>query len=190
MINMNNILIFDKQDMEYNIDKDTNIYHFSINSSSNILINIVKEGVTLNYYYNNINYDDNSFNLNIKHMVSNTYSNVFNHGVNVFSNKLKYRVDSIVLKDSYKCKCIQDSKIINLGDGNSTIWPNLLIDNYDVVAEHAAYIGKFNDSDLFYLTSRGISKNSAYKLLLKGFLVNEDIEGIDDFIREIDRMEV
>ena len=165
MINMNNILIFDKKDMEYNIDKDTNIYHFSINSSSNILINIVKEGVTLNYYYNNINYDDNSFNL-------------------------KYKVDSIVLKDSYKCKCIQDSKIINLGDGNSTIWPNLLIDNYDVVAEHAAYIGKFNDSDLFYLMSRGISKNSAYKLLLKGFLVNNDIEGIDDFIREIDRMEV
>ena len=61
MINMNNILIFDKQDREYNIDKDTNIYHFSINSSSNILINIVKEGVTLNYYYNNINYDDNTY---------------------------------------------------------------------------------------------------------------------------------
>ena len=79
MINMNNILIFDKKDMEYSIDKDTNIYHFSINSSSNILINIVKEGVTLNYYYNNINYDDNSFTLNIKHMVSNTYRNVLNH---------------------------------------------------------------------------------------------------------------
>ena len=41
MINMNNILIFDKKDMEYNIDKDTNIYHFSINSSSNIMMIIV-----------------------------------------------------------------------------------------------------------------------------------------------------
>ena len=46
-----------------------------------------------------------------------------------------------------------------------------LIDNYDVVSNHAAYIGKFKDEMLFYMMSRGISRDSAYHLLLNGFLI-------------------
>ena len=82
---------------KYKIDEDTIIYHFSINSSSNVTIDLVTEGVSLNYYYNNINYDDNEFNIKVNHKVSNTHSELFNHGVNVKSNKLTY----YVLEDKY-----------------------------------------------------------------------------------------
>jgi Fe-S cluster assembly protein SufD len=185
------IYIFDttNKDYTYDLEEDTNIYHYVINSSSNIIINLNKENIKLNYYYSNINYDDNTYNISIKHNVSNTYSNVYNHSVNVLNNKLKYRVDGIIPKSSNKCICNQDNEIINLKDGLSTIWPNLLIDNYDVDSSHSAYIGKFKEEMLFYLESRGISKKSSYSLLIKGFLVqNLNNKNNDLFIKEIDKI--
>ena len=101
---MNKILYIvdnnEKTNYKYNIDEDTIIYHFSINSSSEISINLVKDGITLYYYYNNINYDDNKLDIKINHLVSNTHSEVLNHGVNVFNRKLTFNVDGVVPKDS------------------------------------------------------------------------------------------
>lgn len=177
-----------KTNYKYNISEDTIIYHFSINGSSDVEINLDVENVTLYYYYGNINYDDNTFNIKINHFASNTHSEVFNHGVNVFDNKLSYYVDGIVPKNSNKCICNQDNQIINMNDGKSTICPNLLIDNYDVDSNHAAYIGSFKEDVLFYMMSRGISKDVASRLLLNGFLINSDsidMNKIKEFIEEI-----
>ena len=178
----------ENKDYEYNISEDTIIYHFSINSSSNVNVNLVKDGVSLYYYYNNINYDDNKFLINIKHMCSNTKSEVFNHGVNVYENELSYLVNGIVPNDCEKCVCNQDNQIINMSNGKSTICPNLLIDNYDVDSNHAAYIGKFRDEEIFYLMSRGISREICNRLLLNGFLINSDsidMNKIELFVNEI-----
>ena len=179
------------KDYKYNIKEDTIIYHFSINSSSKVVINLKVEGVTLHYYYNNINYDDNIFKIEVNHLVSNTKSFVYNHGVNVKTNKLSYLVDGIVLKNSPKCICNQENQIINIKDGKSTICPNLLIDNYDVDSNHSAYIGKFKDDYLFYMMSRGISIETCYKLLLRGFLINSssiDKGRIKEFMQEIEKI--
>ena len=178
----------DNKEYKYNICEDTIIYHFSINSSSKVDVNLITEDVTLYYYYNNINYDNNKFSININHKVSNTHSEVFNHGVNVNENKLTYMVNGKVLKNSFKCICNQDNQIINMCNGKSTICPNLLIDNYDVDSNHAAYIGKFRDEELFYLMSRGISRGVANGLLLNGFLINSDsidMNKIELFVNEI-----
>lgn len=176
---------------KYNICEDTIIYHFSINSSSNVEINLVTEGVTLYYYYNNINYDDNDFKIKVNHMKNNTHSEIFNHGVNVNCNKLTYDVDGVVPKSSSKCICNQDNQIINMADGKSTILPILLIDNYDVDSNHSAYIGKFRDEELFYLMSRGISREMSNRLLLNGFLINSDsidLNKIEEFKKEIENI--
>lgn len=176
---------------KYNISEDTIIYHFSINSSSNVDINIINENVTLYYYYSNINYDDNEFKISIKHLVSNSHSELFSHGVNVYNNKLTYYVDGVVLKEFTGCICNQDNQIININDGKSTICPNLLIDNYDVDSNHAAYIGSFREDILFYMMSRGISRGKAIKLLINGFLINSDSvdrSKIYPFISEIEKI--
>lgn len=181
----------EKNEYKYNICEDTIIYHFSINSSSNVEVNLVTEGVTLYYYYNNINYDDNEFKIKVNHLKSNTHSEIFNHGVNVLTNKLTYYVDGFVPKNSSKCICNQDNQIINMADGKSTILPILLIDNYDVLSNHSAYIGKFRDEELFYLMSRGISRNESNRLLLNGFLINSDsieLEKILEFVQEIEKI--
>ena len=173
---------------KYNINEDTIIYHFSINSSSKVEISLIKENVALYYYYGNINYDDNNFSIKINHFASNTHSEVFNHGVNVLDNKLSYYVDGIVPKNSCKCICNQDNQIININNGKSTICPNLFIDNYDVDSNHAAYIGSFKEDILFYMMSRGISRDIASRLLLNGFLISSDsidMNKISKFINEI-----
>ena len=181
----------EKSEYKYNICEDTIIYHFSINSSSKVEVNLVTEGVTLYYYYNNINYDNNEFKIKVNHMEDNTHSELFNHGVNVFVNKLTYYVDGSVPKKSSKCICNQENQIINMGNGKSTILPILLIDNYDVDSNHSAYIGKFRDEEIFYLMSRGISRSMANRLLLRGFLINSDsieLEKILEFAGEIDKI--
>ncbi len=179
------------KDYKYKIDEDTIIYHFSINSSSKVTIDLVTEGVNLYYYYNNINYDDNELNIKVNHKEGNTHSELYNHGVNVNNKKLTYYVNGIVPKSSSKCICNQENQIINMKNGKSTIFPNLLIDNYDVESNHSAYIGKFSMEKIFYLMSRGLAREEAERLLLNGFLINSDsidIHKIQLFVDEIEKI--
>ena len=193
MVKMSKIIYVDGKDKKYNfnIKEDTIIYHYNINSSYDVEINLDKEDIFLYYYYNNINYDDNTFKIRIYHNKDNTESFIYNHGVNVYDKKLHYWVDGVIPKDSVGCDCNQDNQIININDGKSKIWPNLLVDNYDVNANHSAYIGKFKESLIFYLMSRGINRKDSYKLLLNGFLINNDSidkSKIKYFIDEIDKI--
>ncbi|BBN98380.1 Fe-S cluster assembly protein SufD [Sporolactobacillus terrae] len=52
------------------------------------------------------------------------------------------------------------------GDAN----PILLIDEYDVIAGHAASVGRVDPDQLYYLMSRGIKQETAEKLIVEGFL--------------------
>lgn len=48
--------------------------------------------------------------------------------------------------------------------------PNLEIENGNIVgAGHASSVGRFDDEELFYLESRGISETEARKLVVQGF---------------------
>ena len=88
---MNNIIYLNGEEhKEFNLEEDTIFYHFSVDTSSNVTINLNKENITLYYYYNNINYDNNSFDIKINHNAFNTHSELFNHGVNVGNNKFRF----------------------------------------------------------------------------------------------------
>ncbi|WP_408007542.1 Fe-S cluster assembly protein SufD [Pseudalkalibacillus sp. A8] len=71
------------------------------------------------------------------------------------------------------------------GDAN----PILLIDEDDVTAGHAASVGRMDPIQMFYLMSRGISKQEAERLVIHGFLapvVNElPIEGVKMMLTEV-----
>ncbi|WP_019413391.1 Fe-S cluster assembly protein SufD [Paenisporosarcina sp. TG20] len=70
-----------------------------------------------------------------------------------------------------KANAVQESRILMLnekarGDAN----PILLIDEDDVTAGHAASVGRVDPLQLYYLMSRGISKQNAERLVVHGFL--------------------
>ncbi len=70
-----------------------------------------------------------------------------------------------------KANGVQTEKVLMLsskarGDAN----PILLIDEDDVTAGHAASVGQVNPEQVYYLMSRGISKQDAERLIIHGFL--------------------
>lgn len=71
----------------------------------------------------------------------------------------------------------QESRVLMLsGDARGDANPILLIDEDDVTAGHAASVGRIDEMQLYYLQSRGITKEDAEKLIIHGFLapvVNE-----------------
>ena len=57
--------------------------------------------------------------------------------------------------------------------------PELEIYADDVKCSHGSTSGSLDEDAIFYLMSRGISKNAAYKLLINGFLLDV-VEKITD----------
>ena len=105
----------------------------------------------------------------INHNNKSTYSNITTQGVNVSGN-LHFNVTTIIPNGNSKCEANQNNRIINLSNNECIIRPNLLIDEYDVVANHSALLGGFKPEEIFYINRLGISKDMASKLLIEGFL--------------------
>ena len=188
------LYLFDKtnQSRTYNVSENSKlaVYQYGINIDNDIVINLNGENAEVEYHYSTINYDDHKYKIVVNHNSSKTISNIYNHGVNVKDNKLDFDITGNVLNKSDKCECNQKNQILNIKDGKSTILPKLLIDNYDVISSHSAYIGKFKDEILFYLMSRGISEKVSYDLLIKSFLVNgcDNTELIEKLEKEINKI--
>lgn len=158
---------------------------FDIESDAHLIINKfyneeeVSEELTFNlngvnsridYNFSTLSYCNQKYILNINHNNKYTSSNVINRGVVKNDSSLVFEVNSKVEKGNKKSILNQESKIIIMSKNNSIIKPNLFIDEFDVDARHAASIGKFNKDDIFYLMSKGISKEQSINLLINGFL--------------------
>ena len=57
-------------------------------------------------------------------------------------------------------------------------------DSNDVTAGHAASVGRVNPEQMYYLMSRGIDVNQARLLVIRGFLGEVIIEGLDKTTQE------
>ncbi|MBD5390844.1 SufD family Fe-S cluster assembly protein [bacterium] len=111
------------------------------------------------------------FNQRILHQQKDTSSNISNFGVAIHGGEILFDTTGKIEKGMSKSKCVQLSKGIVMDDSSSvTSKPILCIDEYDVVANHGASIGKMSDESLFYLMSRGLSKQEAFLLILEGIV--------------------
>ncbi len=114
---------------------------------------------------------EQSFIQQIEHQAKHTESSVSNFGVVMDHANILFDTTGKIQKGMAKSKCAQLSKGIIMDDDSViTSKPILLIDEYDVVANHGASIGKMSDECLFYLMSRGLSKQEAFFLILEGII--------------------
>jgi len=55
-------------------------------------------------------------------------------------------------------------------DAKAQLMPYLEIDEQEVKATHATFVGPLDEEELFYARSRGLNEQEAQKLLIDGFL--------------------
>lgn len=163
-------------DICYSLKENSELIVNSLNKDNNVNIEINLEKNTNIIYNHSVLSKNNSVNsFKIVHNDSNSNSMINNNGINILDNKLYFNVDGIILKDLVNINCSQNSKIINFGNGDAKIIPNLIIDSNDINASHSAYIGKIEDEQVFYLKSRGLDFESIKKLIYKSVLLSKMI---------------
>lgn len=159
--------------ISYDVYSDFILNIFSMDSGLDITSNLNENNIKFDYVYSTINESSNKYKITVNHFGKDITSNIVSHGINMKNNKLSFTVNTIIPKNSDGVNTNQDSKIITLDRNNSTIKPNLLVDNDDTTASHSAYIGEFKDEDLFYFETRGLDKKTSEKLLAKSFLIGQ-----------------
>lgn len=173
-------------------------YKYNICENSNVCINkfynckevreldlISLNGIasSCDYNFKTIATDYQKYDVYFYHNAKDTKSKINNKGVTLGSGNITFNVSSIVYDGMKNCHVDQVNKIINMNDEKNIIKPILIIDEEDVVANHSAYIGKFDRELIFYMASRGISEHDAINLLIKGFLKDERNE-VNEIIDE------
>ncbi len=118
----------------------------------------------IDYKFYTISRYGQKYDLLVYHNASSTKSNIITRGVNTQDGSLLFNVTGMVYNGIKDCTIEQNNRIITMNDNPCQINPNLLIEENDVVANHAAHIGKFDQDVIFYLMSRGITYNNAVAL--------------------------
>lgn len=168
-----------------------------LESNSSLIINQLGCDSSINYDVN-INNNSNLYvvdsiiskvdsinNINLSHKGNNSEIKFYTNGINLENKKMYYNVNGIISKDISDVYLEENSKIINIKDGDSKIIPNLIVDSKDISANHSAYIGTLDNDTLNYLMSRGIEKDKAKDLIIKSILLSKMNLNIDEFIKEI-----
>jgi len=97
----------------------------------------------------------------------------------VFQGKVK------VAPNAQKTDGQQMSKAILISDkASANAKPELEIYADDVVCAHGATVGELDDDQLFYLNSRGISKDKARLILIKAFLLDIISESVQETLHD------
>lgn len=164
-----------KVQYKYYIEKNSHVevskFYLSDQMRELSLIHLNGENAYLDYHLKTIASKKQKYDVVVYHNKKNTTSNVYHHGVNVGSKSFIFNVTGVVPKGKSGCIVNQQSRILTNVLSVCKICPNLLIDENDVEANHAAHIGTFTDEELFYMMSRGIPKKQAIVLLTEGFLL-------------------
>ncbi|WP_028401138.1 Fe-S cluster assembly protein SufD [Ectobacillus panaciterrae] len=124
-----------------------------------------------------------NFTTKVVHFGKNSEGFILKHGVQKGSATSIFNGIGKIEHGASKSNAQQTSRVLMLNDkARGDANPILLIDEDDVMAGHAASVGRVDPTQLYYLMSRGIPKFEAERLVIHGFLapvVNElPIEGV------------
>ena len=131
-----------------------------------------------------------NFTTEVRHWGKNTEGFILKHGVMKDAAQTIFNGIGKIEHGASKSNAQQESRVLMLSDkARGDANPILLIDEDDVMAGHAASVGRVDPNQLYYLMSRGISKAEAERLIIHGFLapvVNSlPIEGVKQQLTKV-----
>lgn len=109
-------------------------------------------------------------NTRINNLAPYTKGNILQYGAVFGRASLTFNGIGHIFKTAPQAAAQQESRVLMLsaqGQGHAN--PILLIDQNDVIAGHAASVGQVDENQLYYLQSRGLTKDQAQRLLVLGF---------------------
>lgn len=108
----------------------------------------------------------------ISHFAPYTTGIMDNYGVVKDASSLVIDGIGTIKQGNYQSNSHQTNKIIVFDElCNAKANPYLYIDEYDVKASHGASVGKIDEDHLYYLQSRGLSKQDAMHLVTYGYFI-------------------
>lgn len=185
----------DSLDINITIEKDATVNLYQVvqntdNTNINETIYLNETGATFNTIVVLLGLKESVINSDIKvyHNTNHTNSDLKVYAVIKDEAKINLDNNAYIKKNSYQSKAYQGAKGLSLSKkGRILVNPNLFIDEYDVMASHGVAMGSLNLDDLFYLMSRGLTKEEASQIVIMGFiepiLVAIDNEEITNIIR-------
>ena len=175
-----NVLLFSKLKSKVNLNVTINenanlkLDIISMNNETNDNYNFDLVGEYANLEVNVLSLTKNAkkeFKYFVNHLAPETKSSVSNYGISFENGINNFKVNGIIKPNMKNSDVRQITKgLILHPTGECLAEPILLIDYYDVKAYHGATIGKISDDDLFYLMSRGLTKDEAFMLIINGIL--------------------
>lgn len=155
---------FDNSNTTYNIFDlcgEVRVYNYeNYTDSSNINENINNIYITKNNELLDMNYY-------IKHKEINSNSNISVFGCLKDKSIKSFKGTIDFLEGCKKSKGKVNEEVLSLGDESiSSSLPMILCHEEDVMGSHGVSNGKIDEDELFYLETRGISKEDATKIIL------------------------
>lgn len=149
-------IAFTKEEYTFNLDVDLDESHAEVH-----IINL----------YLGLNDSHVISNIMINHSAKETISLLETYAIAKDSSSLVLNNNAYIKNGMRQSDARQMTRGLNLSKNASVkAQPNLLIDEYDVVASHSATIGSIDKEELFYLMSRGLSETKAQEMVILGFI--------------------
>lgn len=125
----------------------------------------------------------------VYHNAKNTYSRIVSKSISKKNGRTVYRGNVYVAKGCKGVKSMMSCDSLLLDKKSSTeAIPKLDINEDDVSVGHEATAGKINEDQLFYLMSRGIKKDDATSMIVRGFMEPISKELPMEFAVEMNRL--
>ncbi len=176
----------------YVLGKRSNLMLFQFYDNKNVHENTVidLDGENSKFYqgFSSISRGCEEYHIVVNHNKMGVCSDIRNKCIALDGSDISIQIDSNLEKGNSSCVMDQVSRILTFGDVRAKIIPNMFIEEDSVEARHGSIIGSFDEEEVFYLMSRGISREEAILLLIKGFLFSNivvDLEKREFIMRSI-----
>jgi Fe-S cluster assembly protein SufD len=166
-----------KEDINLNIkvnDNSSLIYNkYNKNlSNSNIIID-VNNNTNVRFNQSAYNELEGNFKVNANILGSNNNTTINFYGVTNQKGKMIVDATGDVKKNLKNNDMLENVRILALNEEQNIILPNLLVSSNEVVINHNATLSSLNEDYLFYLESKGLTKEDASNLIYRGFLTSK-----------------
>ncbi len=158
IVNDNSKLIFNK-------------YNKNLNNSN---INIdIHNNTDVSFNQSSYNELEGNFKIYTNILGNNNNTIINYYGVTNQKGKLIVDATGNVIKDIKNNNMLENVRILSLNEEENIILPNLLVSSNEVIINHNATLSSIDEDYLFYLESKGLTKEEATNLIYKGFITSK-----------------